>query len=303
MWSAQTLQLVDTAIAEDLGEVGDVTSALLPDPGIEVLSRVVPRDDGVICGLELGPLICRAFAKRLDQPLDFQVAESAGPRIRDGAPVARGCPVATVHGPKGAVLAVERCLLNFLSRMSGVATLTRRYVDAATRINPAVKILDTRKTIPGWRELDKYAVRCGGGHNHRTGLYDGVLIKDNHLSDIPTEKLADELPKLIKRLSNWPGGLPEMKFVEVEVDNLAQFAEVCKVGQVNIILVDNFVPDQVRQAIAQRAHAGRVNTLEIEASGGVTLGTVIALAATGIDRISIGALTHSAPAFDLGLDL
>lgn len=302
-WSEATLRLIDAARDEDLG-AGDITSALLPDVLRPVTGRVTVRQAGVIGGLALAPLICSSFAGRLGLPLAFEPAAVHGRTCRDGDSVAPGSIVATVRGPQAAVLAAERTLLNFLGRLSGVATLTRRFVDAARAANPSVQILDTRKTIPGWRELDKYAVRIGGGTNHRHGLYDAVLIKDNHLAGIPVERLAAALEQWLARLPRRPA------FVEVEVDRLAQFAEVCKVAAVDVVLLDNFTLDDLRAAVAQRDALGLradparpgARRLLLEASGGVRLDNVGAIAATGVDRISVGALTHSAPALDLGLD-
>ncbi len=340
-WSTLTEQLIEAACAEDLGP-GDLTAASVPDGDAEVVARVVPRRDGVICGLELGPLIARVFGARLNTRLEFAAApataasgSSAAPAGReakaakwpDGRGVHAGATVATLRGPKSAVLSTERTLLNFLGRMSGVATLTRRYVDAARAANEHVQILDTRKTIPGWRELDKYAVRCGGGTNHRSGLYDAVLIKDNHIAGIPLPRLADELAAMLQRIPRKPA------FVEVEVDSLEQLAEVCKVPGVHVVLLDNFMPEQMRAAVALRnrlcappvpgtsirhlnimneafAAARETPRLEdwyppmrlLEASGGITLDTIAEFAATGVDRISVGALTHSAAALDIGLD-
>ena len=318
MWSALTLQLVDAARDEDLGP-GDVTSALLPEAAREITARVVPRGPGIICGLALGPAICASFSARLGQPLQFTPTARGGRIHQDGDAVARdrmpgspsiGCiavardaAVATVCGPQAAVLAAERTMLNFLGRMSGVATLTRRFVDAARAVNPAVQILDTRKTVPGWRELDKYAVRAGGGHNHRAGLHDAILIKDNHVAGIPSDRLT-------LTLGEWLGQRADRAaFVEVEVDSLAQLVEVCKVPAVDMVLLDNFSLDDLRAAVAHRnrsglraGQGGAQRTLQIEASGGITLDDVAAVAATGVDRISVGALTHAAPALDIGLD-
>jgi len=302
-WSETTLRLIDAAREEDLGG-GDITSALLPDALRPVTGHVTARQPGVIGGLTLGPLICASFAARLGLPLSFEPAAAGARPCRDGDAVNSGAVVAHVHGPLAAVLAVERTLLNFLGRLSGVATLTRRFVDVARAANPSVQILDTRKTIPGWRELDKYAVRIGGGTNHRCGLYDAVLIKDNHLAGIPVERLAATLEQWLVRLPRRPA------FVEIEVDRLAQFAEVCKVAAVDMVLLDNFTLDDLRAAVAQRDALGLrpdparpgARRLLLEASGGVRLNNVGAIAATGVDRISVGALTHSAPALDLGLD-
>ncbi len=296
MWSEQTIQLIQAARDEDLGQSGDVTSILFDEPRVEVEARVVPRADGVICGLALGADICAVFAKRLDRELKFESAKRGVGRFEDGQPIAAGKSIATLRGPKAAVLAVERTLLNFLGRMSGVATLTHRYVQTARQANPDVRVLDTRKTLPGWRELDKYAVRIGGGTNHRVGLYDAILIKDNHLAGIPTERLADTLLDLLKRKPD------SAKFVEVEVDRLEQLAEVCKVDDVDIVLLDNFSPGEMRKAVEYRDSRGLCGKLALEASGKVSLANIADIAATGIDRISVGALTHSAVALDLGLD-
>ena len=297
MWSPQTRRLIELACEEDLGIQGDITAALLPNATLAVAARVVPRSPGTICGLALGPAVCEVFSRRLGQPLEFAPAAADGRDYQDGDVVAAGTCVATLFGPQAAVLTAERTLLNFLGRLSGVATLTRHFVDAARTVNSHVQILDTRKTIPGWRELDKYAVRAGGGQNHRAGLYDAVLIKDNHLAGIPPEQLAARLVELLGGVSARPS------FVEVEVDNLAQLAEVCEVPGVDIVLLDNFAPAQMRAAVALRDSRGLRGKLALEASGGVTLETIAPIAATGVERISVGALTHSAVGLDIGLDV
>ena len=297
MWSEQTIQLIQLACQEDLGRLGDVTSKLLDESDAQVTGRVVAREEGVICGLALGPRICEVFAQRLNQKLEFAAGADGGQQFEDGDQVKAGMCVATLRGPRSAVLTVERTLLNFLGRMSGVATLTRSFVQAARKANPNVKILDTRKTIPGWRELDKYAVRCCGGENHRAGLHDAILIKDNHLAGIPTPRLANAVFELLSRRTGSPS------FVEVEVDGLEQFAEICKVVGVDIVLLDNFTSDQMRAAVACRDGQGLRGRVELEASGGITLENVAEIAATGIDRISVGALTHSAAGLNVGLDL
>jgi nicotinate-nucleotide pyrophosphorylase (carboxylating) len=315
MWSTLTLQLVEAACEEDLGADGDITSALTAGADPRVLGRVVVRHAGVICGLALGPVICRTFSERLNQPLELRPQLNAlNGEFADGAHVEAGTCTATVRGPRSAVLALERTLLNFLSRMSGVATLTRRFVTAAGAANPDVKILDTRKTLPGWRQLDKYAVRIGGGNNHRFGLYDAILIKDNHLADIPTDRLRETLTRWLRRVPRAEAGEREggtagggvvvlPNFVEVEVDNLEELAEVCKVERVDVVLLDNFSPDEMRAAVARRDQLGLKGRLELEASGGVRLDNVADIAATGVDRISVGALTHSAVALDIALEL
>ena len=314
MWSALTLQLVAAACAEDLGTAGDITSRLTAGSDPEVVGRVVVRQAGVICGLALGPVICRTFSERLNCTLEFRPESTMAGEFADGAQVDAGTSVAVVRGPRSGVLTVERTLLNFLTRMSGVATLTRRFVSAARAVNPNVKILDTRKTLPGWRQLDKYAVRAGGGENHRFGLYDAILIKDNHLADVPIDRLRDTLTRWLERVpltaiteckKGGAAGKAALSpdFVEVEVDNLEQFAEVCKVGRVDVVLLDNFSREQMRAAVKLRDDLGLKGRLELEASGGVRLEDVGEIAATGVDRISVGALTHSAVALDIALEI
>jgi nicotinate-nucleotide pyrophosphorylase (carboxylating) len=297
MWSEATIQLIENAFSEDLGAVGDITSALLGEATIEVSARLVSRADGVICGLELGSQVCAVFARHLRAELGFRAVRRGTGCFEDGQSVAAGQAVALLRGPKHAVLGVERTLLNFLGRMSGVATLTQRYVQAARRANPAVQVLDTRKTLPGWRELDKYAVRMGGGTNHRMGLYDAVLIKDNHLAGIPLEQLAGRLAELLRRKA------PSAEFAEVEVDRLEQLKEVCKVPGVDVVLLDNFSPGEMRTAVEYRDAQGLRGKLALEASGQVSLENIGDIAASGVDRVSVGALTHSAVALDIGLDL
>jgi len=291
MWSAATHQLLQLACDEDLGPRGDITSILLPGGAAPVAARVAARQPGVVCGLALAPSILDVFAQRLSTAFSFAATH------KDGDAVQPGDCVATVSGPRAHVLAAECTLLNFLARLSGIATLTRRYVRAAHAANPLVQVLDTRKTVPGWRELDKYAVRCGGGHNHRHGLHDAVLIKDNHLAGIPVEHLA-------ATLTQWLARVPRpVSFVEVEVDNLAQLAEVCRVPGVDMVLLDNFTPDQMRAAVAQRDAQGLRGKLALEASGGVSLDNIAAIAATGVERVSVGALTQTARGLDFALDL
>jgi nicotinate-nucleotide pyrophosphorylase (carboxylating) len=204
-----------------------------------------------------------------------------------------GWTIAIVEGPMRALLAMERTALNFLQRLSGIATLTAQFV-AEVEGTKAV-ILDTRKTTPGWRALEKYAVRCGGGTNHRIGLYDAVLIKDNHLA-----WLADGGDPIGRAVEAARAGAPKgTKFIEVEVDTLEQLDRALEVKP-DIILVDNLGPEKLAEAVRRRNE--RAPGILLEASGGVNLSTVRALAETGVDRISVGALTHSAPALDIGLD-
>jgi nicotinate-nucleotide pyrophosphorylase (carboxylating) len=273
-------RLVELALAEDLGDAGDRTSsALIPadQPG---RAAVVARTAGVVAGLPAAALVCGA----VDGALVFT------PAVADGARLERGVVLATVAGPLRAILAAERTALNFLQRLSGVATLTRRYADAVAGTRAAV--LDTRKTTPGWRLLEKYAVRMGGGTNHRVGLYDGILIKDNHLAG-----LGGDVRRAVELARAAPGnaGLP----VEVEVDTLDQL-EHALAARADIVLLDNMLPDRLRAAVARRDAVSAETKLE--ASGGINLDTIAAVAATGVDRVSVGALTHSAPALDIALD-
>lgn len=292
-WSDATRRLIEAAIDEDLGPQGrDLTSGLLPNPDSPTEAAVVARRAGVIAGLGLGPEIVAAFSRRLAQAISFEA------RRADGDAVEAGSVVATLCGPLGGLLTAERTLLNFVGRMSGVATLTREFVSAARAGDSDVVVLDTRKTLPGWRELDKYAVRAGGGENHRLGLFDAVLIKDNHIAGVPTERLAGRLGEMISSLS---GARPA--FVEVEVDTLAQFDAVCGAPGVDYILLDNFAPADMREAVRRRDARGLRGRVALEVSGGVTLATIRDIAATGVDRISVGALTHSAVNFDVGLDV
>lgn len=304
-WSPQTIQLIDFALDEDLGERGDVTAALLPDRDRFFSAAIAARREGVVCGLALAGVVVDAFNRRFGfsgshavrlTPLHRRDLPSR--EWADGDRVSSGDAVALVDGPRHAVLSVERTLLNFLGRMSGVATLTQAFVAAAREKNAAVDVLDTRKTIPGWRELDKYSVRAGGGRNHRSGLHDAVLIKDNHIAGVPVGQLATHLAKLLSQLVDRAA----LQFVEVEVDSLDQFRAIAGVGGVDIVLLDNFAIDDLRAAVAERDRLGLRGRLALEASGNVTLKTIGDIAATGVDRISAGAITHSAPNFDWGLD-
>ena len=271
--------LVRLALAEDLGDAGDRTSLATIPAATRSRAAFVARSVGVVAGLPVAELVCRAVS-----------ADLTFAPVPDGTATARGTVLATVSGPLRAILAAERTALNFLQRLSGVASLTRTFVNAATGF-PA-KVLDTRKTTPGWRLLEKYAVRAGGGMNHRVGLYDGILIKDNHLAGI-----GGDVRRAVEAARTYPGnaGLP----VEVEVDTLDQLEHALAV-RADIVLLDNMSLEQLRAAVARR-DAVAPGVL-LEASGGVNLATVRDIAATGVDRISVGALTHSAPALDIGLD-
>jgi nicotinate-nucleotide pyrophosphorylase (carboxylating) len=272
--------LIRLALAEDLGETGDHTSLATIPKSTRARAAFVARAAGVVAGLPVAERVCRAVSAEL----------AFTPTVPDGTPTARGLTLATVEGPLRAILAAERTSLNFLQRLSGVATLTRKFVETASGFR--AKLLDTRKTTPGWRLLEKYAVRAGGGVNHRVGLFDGILIKDNHLAG-----LGGDVRRAIEAARSYPGnaGLP----VEVEVDTLEQL-EVALAAQADIVLLDNMTLEQLRAAVARRdAVAPEV---QLEASGGVNLAAVRDIAATGVDRISVGAITHSAVALDIGLD-
>jgi nicotinate-nucleotide pyrophosphorylase (carboxylating) len=268
-------QAVAAALAEDLGLAGDITTDATIAPDAAAAAEVRTRKAGVIAGLE----VARAAFHQLDRNVRFEAL------VADGARVEAKVVIARVSGNARAILSAERVALNFLGRMSGIATLTRAYVDtvAGTR----AQIIDTRKTTPGLRAFEKYAVRCGGGMNHRVGLFDAVLIKDNHI--VAAGGITPAIAAARARAGH-------MVKIEVEVDSLADLEDALG-SRIDAVLLDNMSPDQLREAV--RIAAGRVI---LEASGGVTLGTLPAIAATGVDLISSGALTHSAPALDIGLD-
>ncbi|MGH8998068.1 MAG: carboxylating nicotinate-nucleotide diphosphorylase [Acidimicrobiia bacterium] len=265
-------EAVNRALAEDFGPLGDVTSAALIPAGLTGRGRFVARSAGILAGT--------AAATEVYAQLDRRVEVAW--RAVDGDRLAEGATFGWVSGPLRSILGGERTALNFLGHLSGVATLTRVYADAAG----GARIRDTRKTIPGLRALQKAAVRAGGGANHRGGLSDAVLVKDNHLRHVSiTDAVA-------AARASWPG-----VSVEVECDTLAQVAQAKAAGP-DLVLLDNMSPAQVAEAVALLGGAAAV-----EVSGGVTLDTVAAYAAAGADLISVGALTHSAPNLDLALDL
>ena len=266
---------IEQALAEDLGVRGDLTTDATVPRGTMSTATFGARRAGVISGLA----VAEAAFHALDPSVVFE------PLVRDGARVAAGSVAARVAGSAHALLTGERVALNFLSHMSGIATLTRRYVDlvAGTR----ARIVDTRKTTPGLRAFEKYAVRCGGGQNHRSGLYDAILIKDNHI--VAAGGIAPALAAARAHAGH-------MVKIEIEVTSLDELAEALQ-HPVDAVLLDNMEPPMLREAVA--LVDGRAIT---EASGGVSLDTVRAIAESGVDLISIGALTHSAPILDLGLD-
>ncbi|MBL8588304.1 MAG: carboxylating nicotinate-nucleotide diphosphorylase [Methylobacteriaceae bacterium] len=267
---------VRAALAEDFGRAGDVTSQATIPAQAQARAAFGARKAGVIAGLD----VARAAFRLVDPAVTFEA------HVQDGATVAPGAKIAHVAGPARAILAAERVALNFLGRMSGIATLTRRYADLAAHTQ--AKICCTRKTTPGLRAFEKYAVRCGGGMNHRFGLDDAVLIKDNHVA------VAGGVVSALRAAKRHVGHLVK---IEIEVDRLAQLDEVLGEGA-DVVMLDNMSLADMREAV--RRVAGR---MRIEASGGVNLDTVKAIAETGVDLISVGALTHSASVLDLGLDV
>jgi nicotinate-nucleotide pyrophosphorylase (carboxylating) len=279
--------LLPLALTEDLGEVGDITSAATIPAQAMGAANLVARSPGVLAGLPVAERLAVAFELRDD----WRALMADGDRLEPGTIVAR------LAGPMRSLLAFERTALNFLQRLSGIATLTARFVDATTGTRAA--IYDTRKTTPGWRALEKYAVRCGGGRNHRVGLYDAVLIKDNHLAWLRESGGASNLEPIAAAVAAARANVPAGTAIEVEVDTLDQLDIALRCGP-DIILVDNLGPEGLAEAVRRR-DAG-APAIQLEASGGVSLATVGALAATGVDRISVGALTHSAPALDLAMD-
>ena len=266
---------VREALAEDLGTAGDVTTDATVPAGVISRATFGARKAGVIAGIDVARV---AFAA-LDRSVAFDAL------VADGDAVAAGTVVARVEGSARSLLMSERVALNYLCHMSGIATLTRRYVDAIA--GTKAHIVDTRKTTPGLRAFEKFAVRCGGGQNHRHGLYDAILIKDNHI--VAAGGISPAIEAARARAGH-------MVKIEVEVGSLDELREALQ-HKIDVVMLDNMEPDLLREAVT--LVAGRAVT---EASGGVNLETVRAIAETGVDLISVGALTHSAPILDLGLD-
>lgn len=271
--------IVRASLAEDLGDAGDLTAALV-DPRARLSVAFVARREGRVAGLACARLAIHA----LDPDATFETV------AQDGSDVAAGGVVARVKGNARAILSAERTALNLFGRLCGIATLTRAYVRAVE--GTGAVILDTRKTTPGLRALEKYAVRCGGGMNHRFGLYDAILIKDNHVA------ACGGVGAALERARAAAGWLAP---IEVEVDGLDQLGEALAHAP-SVVMLDNFALGDLREAVARRDAAGLKGRVRLEASGGITLQTVGAVAQTGVDGISVGALTHSAPVLDIGLD-
>lgn len=293
-------QLIRLAVREDLDRAIDWTTVCLIDQARRGRCDVVPRQTGVCAGLVTVPWI----VDEMDADLEFEML------IDDGDPLPVGTPIVRLTGSARDLLTSERIILNLISRLCGIATLTQRFTDQLK--GTSARLYDTRKTTPGQRRLEKYAVRCGGGHNHRTGLFDGFLVKDNHLAlgGLMSESDGGEMratplsPRVaVERARAWSGGKAEAmkapEIVEVEVDSLEQLKEVLP-ALPDIVLVDNFSLEELRKAVALRNEIAPA--VELEASGNVKIDTVREIAMTGVERISSGALTHQAVWLDLGMD-
>jgi nicotinate-nucleotide pyrophosphorylase (carboxylating) len=273
-----TEELIDRAFREDLNNLGDHSSLATIPPGTRGSARLLVKQKGILAGVELAQAIARQF----DPSLELRIF------LLDGAAVDQGDVAFTLSGPAGSILTVERTLLNFMQRMSGIATLTHRFVEALE--GTGCRVMDTRKTTPGMRAIEKWAVRIGGGHNHRSGLYDMVMIKDNHAD------LAGGIPKAIAAARHYLHQHGLELAIEVETRNLQEVDQVLAAGGVQRIMLDNFQPPLLRKAVEHIA--GRCET---EASGGIVLDNARAYAETGVDFISVGALTHSVSSLDLSL--
>jgi nicotinate-nucleotide pyrophosphorylase (carboxylating) len=266
------------AIQEDIGE-GDVTTEFFVPAGLHASAQIIAREKAIIAGTETATEVFH----RVDPATRARVIRA------DSSEVEAGDTIIEIDGLAHSILKAERVALNFLQRLSGIATLTRKFVNAAD--NPRVQILDTRKTTPGLRALEKAAVVAGGGVNHRFGLYDMVLVKDNHLiADSGLSAFAETVRRLRKER-------PDVR-IEVEVDHLEQVRAFLEIDEVDVILLDNMKRTEMREAVALRK-----NKVKFEASGGITLKNIRQIAATGVDYISVGALTHSAPAINLSLEI
>ena len=270
--------LIDVALNEDIG-TGDITTDSFVDKDTHATARIVARESATVAGTKTAADVFR----RVDPALKVKIV------LQDGSEANTGNDVIQVQGSIRSILKAERVALNFLQRLSGIATMTRKFVNAAA--SDHVKILDTRKTTPGLRSLEKAAVVAGGGMNHRFGLFDMVLLKDNHLAAIAG---FEELAKAVRKLRKSKPGVK----IEVEADTLEQVRAFLEIDGIDVILLDNMTPAKIREAIA----LGK-NKVKFEASGGVTLQNIRQIAATGVDYISIGAITHSARAIDFSLEL
>lgn len=269
--------LIDLALAEDIGG-GDVTASFFIDPADQAHARIVARQEGCLAGLETAITVLR----QVDSELDVQT------HATDGDDLDPGSTILEVRGSAASILTAERTALNFLQHLSGVATVARQYVRAIE--GTSAKLLDTRKTTPGFRELEKAAVHAAGATNHRHGLYDMIMIKDNHLATGLTPEM------LGARVAAARAARPDLR-IEIEADTLEQALLFFQIPGIDLVLLDNMPPDTLRKAV-RRCPAG----VQLEASGGITLENIRPIAETGVHWISVGAVTHSAPALDVGLD-
>lgn len=283
-------RLLELARDEDLGPRRlDITSAVSVPADAKAEGVIVARAPGTVSGLACLHELMDVYGTHVDAHLVAQ----------DGQQVQKGTPLATLRGPKREILAVERPALNLVGRLSGIATTASAFV-AAVGTGTRAKIYDTRKTMPGLRVLEKYATRCGGASCHRIGLFDAVLIKDTHLAGVGLDTLTSVIASAARQAKTMNG---DLSCFEVEVESLDQLARLLTIesGLVDVILLDNMTPIQLRKGVAMRDTAAK--PIQLEASGGVNLSTVRAIAETGVERISAGAITHSAPWFDVALDM
>lgn len=283
-------RLLELARDEDLGPRRlDITSAVSVPSDAKAEGVIVARAPGTVSGLACLHELVDVYGTRVDAHL----------AAKDGQQVQKGTPLATLRGPKREILAVERPALNLVGRLSGIATTAAAFV-AAVGAGTRAKIYDTRKTMPGLRVLEKYATRCGGASCHRIGLFDAVLIKDTHLAGVGLDTLATVIANAARQAKTMNG---DLSCFEAEVESLDQLARLLTIepGLVDVILLDNMTPIQLRKGVAMRDTAGK--PIQLEASGGVNLSTVRAIAETGVERISAGAITHSAPWLDVAMDM
>ncbi|GAX61143.1 nicotinate-nucleotide pyrophosphorylase [Candidatus Scalindua japonica] len=284
--------LVELAIKEDVGD-GDITSKLFVPEGSESDGKLIAKETGIIAGL---PVVGYVLSQ-IDKDLVLTV------NMEDGSRVEKGSVIASAKGLTLSLLSAERLVLNFLQRLSGIATATNRFAEKVKGYK--TQILDTRKTAPGWRYLEKYAVRIGGGVNHRMGLYDQILIKDNHLKIVDSEKESADIGSLVTKAR---GQTANGMLIEVEVEDLCQIKEVVNAG-VDIILFDNMVPSKIEEAVEMVKELENSrdvvtgSTILTEASGNITIENIEEYAKAGVDRISVGSITHSAKALDISFDI
>ena len=284
------LPIIKAALKEDIGP-GDITTELTIPAKQRIKAVILAKESGIICGLNVAGLTFKA----VDRGIRFHAA------VREGRNIKKETVIARLEGNAAGILKAERTALNFLSRLSGIATLTGKFVK---RVKPyRVRIMDTRKTTPGLRTLEKYAVRCGGGFNHRMGLWDQVLIKDNHLCAVNCSLLAYSKKSLKKTIERIKQRKPKNVKIEIEVKNLRQFEQALE-ASLDIIMLDNFSIKNIKKAvkIKKRLPFPIRHLLKLEASGGVNLNNVRRIAACGVEMISVGELTHSAPALDAALN-